>query len=122
MVLVDTSVWVDHWRRGNDELAALAEEDRIVVHPMIIGELALGALRSRAEVLGDLRDLRAAGMAEHEEVLELVERHKLWGRGIGWVDAHLLASSLLDDVKLWTMDKHLGRVAKDLGTLWASAR
>ena len=122
MVLVDTSVWVDHWRRGNDELAALAEEDRIVVHPMIIGELALGALRSRAEVLGDLRDLRAASMAEHEEVLELVERHKLWGRGIGWVDAHLLASSLLDDVKLWTMDKHLGRVAKDLGTLWASAR
>jgi hypothetical protein len=122
MVLVDTSVWVDHWRRGNDELAALAEEDRIVVHPMVIGELALGALRSRAEVLGDLRDLRAASMAEHEEVLELVERHKLWGRGIGWVDAHLLASSLLDDVKLWTMDKHLGRVAKDLGTLWARAR
>ena len=122
MVLVDTSVWVDHWRRGNDELAALAEQDRIVVHPMVIGELALGALRSRAEVLGDLRDLRAARMAEPEEVLGLVERHTLWGRGIGWVDAHLLASSLLDDVKLWTMDKHLGRVAKDLGTLWAKAR
>jgi hypothetical protein len=111
MVLADTSVWVDHWRRGNNGLAALLEEDRIVVHPMVIGELALGALRSRADVLGDLRELRTSTMAEHAEVLELVERRRLWGRGIGWVDAHLLASALLDGVRLWTLDRNLGRVA-----------
>ena len=115
MVLADTSVWVDHWRHGNQELAALLEEDRVVMHPMILGELALGALRSRDEVLGDLQELRSGTMAEHEEVLELVERRKLWGHGIGWVDAHLLASALLDGTRLWTLDRHLSRVAGGLG-------
>jgi predicted nucleic acid-binding protein len=121
-VLADTSVWVDHWRRGNDSFATLLEEDRIVVHPMVIGELALGPLRSRAEVLNDLRELPAASMAEHDEVLALIERRRLWGRGIGWVDTHLLASALLDGAALWTLDRPLGAVAKNLGTAYLLRR
>lgn len=116
MVLADSSVWVDHWRRGNHELAALLDADRIVVHPMVIGELALGALRERAETLEDLRELRGGVLAEDEEVMALIERHRLWGRGIGWVDAHLLASALLGGVRLWTLDRPLARVALALGT------
>ncbi len=121
-VLADTSVWVDHWRRGNDSLATLLEEDRIVVHPMVIGELALGPLRARAEVLNDLRELPAAGTADHDEVLALIERRRLWGRGIGWVDTHLLASALLDGAALWTLDRPLGAVARNLGTAYLLRR
>jgi len=109
---------VDHWRHGNAAFAGLLEEDRIIMHPMVLGELALGDLRSRADVLTDLAELRAGTLAEHAEVLELVERRRLWGRGIGWVDAHLLASALLDGSRLWTLDRQLRRVAQNLGTNW----
>ena len=114
-VLVDTSVWVDFWRRGNTRLAQLLGQDRVVVHPFILGELALGRLARRADVLRDLQALESSRVAEHDEVLALIDRTPLWGRGIGWVDAHLIASALLDRLHLWTLDQRLASVAASLG-------
>ncbi|HVH66723.1 MAG TPA: hypothetical protein VM716_02560 [Gemmatimonadales bacterium] len=85
------------------------------MHPLVLGELALGVLTPRAEVLESLDQLDEARVAEHEEVLTLVHRAPLWGRGIGWVDAHLVASALLDRLRPWTLDVPLARVARDLG-------
>lgn len=114
-VLADTSVWIDHWRHGNPRLAQLLERDSLVVHPFVLGEIALGEIPSRTEVLADLATLDSPRVAEHGEVLALIERRRLWGRGIGWVDAHLLASALLDRVRLWTLDQPLARAAAELG-------
>ena len=119
IVLADTSVWVDLWRHGNPRLARLLDQDRVVVHPFVLGEIALGAVTPRAEVLRHLGTLDRPRVAEHGEVLALVERVPLWGRGIGWVDAHLLASALLDRLHLWTLDRHLGLVARQLGVAWS---
>jgi len=115
IILVDTSVWVDLWRRGNAQLARLLEQDRVVVHPFVLGELALGRLTRRADVLRDLQALQAPRVAEHAEVLALIDRVPLWGRGIGWVDAHLLASALLDRLSVWTLDRRLAGAATALG-------
>lgn len=114
-LLVDTSVWIDHWRSGNRRLAELLEGNTVLVHPFVVGEIALGHVTSRAEVLADLATLDAPRIAEHAEVLRLIERRRLWGRGIGWVDAHLLASALLERIGLWTLDAPLARVARELG-------
>lgn len=114
-VLADSSVWVDHWRRGNPHLAALLASNEVATHPLVIGELALGALSPRAEVLADLKALRSARLAEHEEVLALVESRRLAGAGIGWVDCHLLASAMLDRLRLWTLDRRLSRIADQIG-------
>jgi len=114
IVLADTSVWVDHWRRGNTRLARLLEQDRVVVHPFVLGEIALGAITPRADVLKSLQALDTPRVAEYGEVLGLIERTPLWGRGIGWVDAHLLASALLDRIHLWTLDRPLAAVAAAL--------
>jgi len=118
IVLADTSVWVDLWRHGNARLARLLEHDRVVVHPFVLGEIALGAVTPRADVLRHLGTLDTPRVAEHHEVLALTERVPLWGRGIGWVDAHLLASALLDRLPLWTLDRRLGLVAHELGVAW----
>lgn len=115
IVLADTSVWIDHWRHGNPRLSQLLEQNCVVVHPFVLGEIALGAIRPRAEVLRNLQALDTPGLAEHEEVMDLVDRTPLWGRGIGWVDAHLLATALLDRLRLWTLDRPLERVADELG-------
>jgi predicted nucleic acid-binding protein len=115
MVLADTSVWIDHWRRGNAQLAQLLEGSAVVIHPFVLGEIALGQVMARAEVLADLATLESPRVAEQHEVLALIERSRLWGRGIGWVDAHLLASVLLDRIRLWTLDARLARVARELG-------
>lgn len=115
IVLADTSVWLDHWRRRSARLAELLEQNSIVVHPFVIGEIALGAITPRAEILQRLRRLHATRVAQHAEVFGLIERIPLWGRGIGWVDAHLLASTLLDRLRLWTLDRRLTLVAQDLG-------
>lgn len=114
-VLADTSVWIDHWRHGNRRLAQLLERNSLVVHPFVLGEIALGQITSRTEVLADLATLDSPRVAEHDEVLALIERTRLWGRGIGWVDAHLLASARLDRIRLWSLDQRLARVAHDLG-------
>jgi predicted nucleic acid-binding protein len=115
IVLADTSVWIDLWRNGNTRLVRLLEQDRVVVHPFVLGEIALGAVRPRAEVLRNLASLVAPRVAEQVEVLGLIERVPLWGRGIGWVDAHLLASAMLDRLRLWTLDLRLDLVAREMG-------
>ncbi len=114
MILVDTSIWVDHLRRGNGRLAALLEEGQVLTHPFVVGELACGSLRNRVEVLTLLGTLPEAKVAEHQEVMEFVERDRIFGRGIGWIDAHLLASALLSGTTLWTVDQQLARVASIL--------
>lgn len=111
MILVDTSVWIEHLRRGSERLQALLYDEQVLCHPFIIGELACGTLRNRQEILSLLSALPEARVAEHEEVLHLVEGRHLYGRGLGWVDAHLLASALLTKCTLWTLDKPLRKVA-----------
>jgi len=114
MILVDTSVWVQHLRKGSERLRSLLDEEQVFCHPFVVGELACGALHNRQEVLSLLRALPQARVAEHEEVLHLLEGRHLHGRGLGWVDAHLVASALLTGCTLWTFDKPLGRVATAL--------
>lgn len=114
MILVDTSVWVEHLRHGHNRLAALLGEGEVLVHPFVIGELALGNLRNRDENLFLLEHLPQATMASHEEVMDMVHSRKLAGSGIGWVDAHLLASCLLSGAGLLTMDYALTRLARKL--------
>lgn len=118
MVLVDTSVWVDHLRQGESALQRLLEDNRVLIHPLIIGELACGNLRDRNTVLRLLHRLPGAPEASHEEVLLMIERHRLMGRGIGYMDTHLLASALIVQGGLWTRDKRLGRIATETGTAW----
>ena len=115
MILVDTSVWIDHLRVGEVGLEALLTGGRVLAHPFTIGELACGNIRNRTEVLRLLMDLPQASVASHEEVLFFIEHNKLMGRGIGFVDAHLLAATALFEAsRLWTRDKRLDRVATDL--------
>lgn len=114
MTLVDTSVWVDHLRRGNSRLAALLEGAEVVCHPWIIGELACGHLRQRREILVLLAGLPQAHPVEDREALAFIETHGLAGRGIGWIDVHLLASAMLGRLDIWTLDRALGRAAAGL--------
>lgn len=116
MILVDTSVWVDHLRVGDAQLVDLLERANVVMHPFVVGEMACGSLRDRLSILELLQDLPAAAAAEGEEVLGFIERHVLHGKGIGYVDVHLLASvALTEGAKLWTRDKKLRVVAQALG-------
>ena len=115
MILVDTSVWVDHLRDGTPALAAALEQGRVLTHPFVLGELACGNLKNRGEVLQLLGELPAAPMATDPEALDFIERRALMGRGIGYVDVHLLASvALAGTAQLWTRDKRLAAVAADL--------
>jgi predicted nucleic acid-binding protein len=115
MVLVDTSVWIEHFRRREPRLAECLAEGLVLMHPFVSGELACGNLKDRSVVLALFDSLPAAKPAAHSEALECMERHRLWGRGLGWIDVHLLASALVSDCRFWTMDKMLARVAADLG-------
>ncbi len=114
MILADTSVWIEHFRRGHPEFAKLLLQGQVVIHPCVAGELACGNLKNRATVLSDLKALPPAEIATNEEVLGLIEDRKLWGRGLGWIDAQLLASALLSRCRLWTLDKRLAAVASEL--------
>lgn len=108
MILVDTSVWIDHLRSGEPSLAAALEGGRVMMHPFVLGELACGNLKNRGEVLKLLGDLPAAPTATDPEALEFIERRALMGRGIGYIDVHLLASiALSGDARLWTRDRRL---------------
>ena len=111
MILVDTSVWIDHLRRGDQELARLLNEGVVLCHPFVIGELACGNLRNRTEILSLLAALPTPTIASHQEALHLVANRKLTGKGLGWIDVHLLASAFLSKCSLWTKDKALGAVA-----------
>ncbi len=115
MILADTSVWIDHLRQGSDELAALLEANEILGHPHVTGELAMGNLRQRDLVLGSLEALPRCEVATDGEVLKLIDARMLHGKGIGYVDAHLLAGALLTpSARLWTLDKRLAAVAAEL--------
>lgn len=114
MILADTSVWVDHLRKGNKRLAGFLNKGVVLCHPFIIGELTCGNLKNRSKILGMLASLPSISVAEHDEVLDFISRHKFQGQGIGWIDAHLLASTYLARCRIWTLDKFLLRVAKSL--------
>jgi predicted nucleic acid-binding protein len=116
VILVDTSVWVDHLRRGDERLAALLEGGEILMHPFVIGELALGHLRQRHLIVTSLQDLPQARVATEDEVLLFIAERRLFGLGIGYVDAHLLASARLTaGATLWTRDARLLGAAGRLG-------
>lgn len=116
MILADTSVWVDHLRRGDARLMELLESSSVLMHPFIVGEIACGSLTDRQSVLELLQDLPATAVAEFGEALAFVEFHRLWGKGIGYVDAHLLAAvALTEGATLWTRDKRLLTAAQTLG-------
>ncbi len=115
MMLVDTSVWTDHLRKGDEDLARLLRGNRVLSHPLIVGELAMGNMGERETVLRTLQDLPQAAVAEEEEVLHFVSARKLFGLGLSYVDAHLLAAvQLTPGASLWTRDKRLAKAAMDL--------
>jgi predicted nucleic acid-binding protein len=116
LILVDTSVWIDHLRADNALLARLLNSGRVLTHPFVIGELALGYMRRREAVLAALSDLPRAEVATDAEVLSFIASQALVGRGIGYVDVHLLAAvRLAAGAELWTKDNRLRRVAEELG-------
>ncbi len=117
MILVDSSVWVDHLRRGEAGLAHFLERGEVLIHDLVIEELACGSLARRGEFLGLLHSLPRAPWAAHFEFLHFVESERLHGTGIGAVDAHLLAAARLAGARLWTKDKALARFAEKLGIL-----
>lgn len=120
MILVDTSVWIDHLRVGELLLVELLNTNRVLVHPLVIGELACGNLGNRKTVLSLLRKLPTTRRATDEEALFFIERHGLMGRGIGYIDIHLLAAaSLGGTMRLWTRDKRLGAVAESMHLAFA---
>jgi predicted nucleic acid-binding protein len=114
VVLVDTSVWVDHLRRGNPGLIELLSDVKVVCHPFIVGELACGNLRNRLEILSLLQSLPTAPEIDHEDLLQFIERHRLMGRGLGLIDVHLLASAQVAAIPLWTRDRRLNQAAAAL--------
>lgn len=114
MILVDTSVWVDHLRSRESNLAAALDSGQVLMHPFVLGELACGNLKNRGEVLTLLGRLPQAPTATDAEALGFIERRALMDRGIGYIDVHLLASVVLSGTaRLWTWDKHLAVVAAE---------
>lgn len=114
MILVDSSVWIDHFRKPNSRLANLLNNEDVLVHPLVIGEIACGNLKNRTEIIALLHALPQVHQADDEEILFFLEQHSLNGRGIGLIDVHLLASCLIDPCYLWTADKRLKAVARRL--------
>jgi predicted nucleic acid-binding protein len=117
VILVDTSIWIDHLRSGSTALATLLQGEVVYTHDFVIGELACGNLRNRSEVLGLLQSLPRLSAASEEEALYFIEQRHIMGRGIGYVDAHLLAAAVIRNVPIWTKDKRLLAIAEKEG--WA---
>jgi len=116
VILVDTSVWIDHLRKSEAKLHDLLLNDEVVTHPLVRLELALGSIANREKVLADLALLPHVAVAETEELFELVEFRRLYRRGIGITDLHLVASALFDkSILIWTRDRRLGEVADECG-------
>jgi predicted nucleic acid-binding protein len=122
MILVDTSVWIEHFRTGSERLKTLLFDEQVLCHPFIVGELACRNLRRRTEILSMLKALPQTHLVEYEELLGFIETQRLYGRGIGWVDAHLLASTLLTGCTIWTIDKPFRRAATALNVLALTVR
>ncbi len=116
MILADTSVWIDHLRKGNHALAACLDEGELLMHPLVLGELACGHLPQRQQLLALWQRLPQALRATDAEVLHLIEQRRLMGRGIGYIDAHLLTSAVLSGARgVWTRDRRLADIAASLG-------
>ena len=115
MILVDTSVWIAHLRSSNQELVDLLEDERVLTHSFVIGELSCGSLRNRAEFLRNIRSLPKPQVAIDDDVHFTIEHYHLSGRGIGWIDAHLIAACLLGSVGLWSGDVRLVAAASSAG-------
>jgi len=114
MVLVDTSVWIEFLRDGNDRLEILLEDGEVATHALIVGELAIGNIKGRDGFLSLLRELPQVAECSHEEVLSFIEANRIYGKGIGYFDAHILASAVLTATPLWTLDKNLAKLTKTL--------
>ena len=122
MVLVDTSVWIDHLRNNNRVLSQLLLQTQVFCHPMIIGELACGNLNNRKQILLFWENMPALPQASHQEVLYLIEENHLMGKGLGYIDIHLLAACLLrPKTLLWTLDKRLDKLAQSFGIGFSQA-
>jgi hypothetical protein len=119
VILVDTSIWIDHLRSGSPALASLLQNEVVCTHDFVIGELACGNLRNRAEVLGLLQSLPRLSAAAEDETLFFIEQQRLMGCGIGYIDAHLLAAAVMRDIPIWTKDKRLMAIAEEKA--WAYA-
>ena len=116
MILVDSSVWVDHLRQGDQRLVTLLETSQVLTHPFVVGEIALGSLKNRESILGNLKGLPQAATATDQEVQQFIGSNALFGLGIGYIDAHLLAAVRLNaGSQLWTRDKRLGAIASRMG-------
>jgi len=114
MVLIDTSVWVNHLRKSEPKLKALLLNGDVYCHPFVIGELACGSIKNRQEIISLLQSLPSTRTIDNNEFLDFVNNNNLYSKGVGYVDIHLLASSRLESVKLWTEDKRLNKLAIDL--------
>jgi len=112
MVLVDTSVWIDFLRQGNEKLKALLEEGEVLTHPLVVGELHVGNISKRKQFLRWLGDLPTVKECSHEEILYLIENRKLYGKGIGYFDSAILCSAIVSETPLWTLDKRLADLAE----------
>ena len=111
MVLVDSSVWIDHFRNSNDQLVELLNDGEVFCHPFITGELACGNLKNRKDILTALQALPQSSIIEHNEIMIFIENNKMMGKGLGYVDVAILASSLVTGIKLWTLDQKLNDMA-----------
>ncbi|HDH10771.1 MAG TPA: type II toxin-antitoxin system VapC family toxin [Nitrospirae bacterium] len=118
MVLVDTSVWISHFRKNSSQLKQLLMNESVACHPFIIGELACGNIKNRKEIISLLYALPQTLVAGHDEILAFIENKKLMGIGIGLIDVHLLASALLSNFPLWTTDKRLRTTASKFNILY----
>jgi hypothetical protein len=118
LVLVDTSIWVSHLAKGSATLRTLLERGEVLCHPFVVGELVCGNLANRAEIISLLQELPQARVVEHAEVLRFIEARRLSARGLGFIDAHLLASSVLTRAPLWTADKRLREAASEVGVAY----
>jgi predicted nucleic acid-binding protein len=114
MFLVDTSVWIDFLRKENALLSDFLQDGEVMTHPLIYGELSVRNLSKRKQFLALFSDLPSVPECSREEVLYMIEKHKLYGKGIGYTDAHLLCSAIIYDIQLWTLDKRLDKLTKTL--------
>lgn len=118
VILADTSVWVTHLRSRHEQLVALLDAGEVLCHPFVIGELACGSIANRSSILALLGNLAQTPVATHDEVMGILDDHQLYGHGLGWIDAHLLASALLAGSRLWTLDARLDGVAQGFGAAY----
>ena len=114
MILADTSVWIDHFRKSSKRLSSLLDAESVCTHPFILGELACGNIKNRKEIIALLHALPSVHKASNDEIFYFIEQHRLDGRGIGLIDVHLLASCFISKCSLYTLDKRLHEVAVDL--------